>query len=464
MVDNIEVVKNVDAFVTVTTSSNVVNQKSVAIKGILSIASELADYSAVSLTLMDEDGREVSSLSESGLNLKSGDTYNFEFPKELPLTVGSENPYTIRYILDGETSSVYEGVIRDLAFQTTKRVVLEEYTGRDCQFCPLGMAAIERLESLYGESLIPVALHAYNGSDPKGANILGYAASVFQGNTAAPSGRINRRPDFTSPMASDTNKKYHMTASELPPGAANLWQDELVTEFGENAILDVDAHANAAHPGFINYTVKVKPALNLTDQNIRVLGVVLEDNIVDSQTNGIFMEDDPLIGEFGKGGLYGKATFYYYFNNVARGYWGQSANGTPRLIPATLESGKEYEVTVNQNISGIVDKPENVKMAIILIDGNTNRVINACVAKADISGVDGITDDSAAEISIGRLGSEIVVECSSEVNVAVYALDGRQLAGAGGQGSLSISLDGYKGVVIVNAVSNGTSTSKKLIM
>ena len=462
MIDNVTVVKNISTLLTVRSETNVVNKKTAPVKGVITIESELVYYKNINMTLLDADGKEISKISQGGLDLKAGDVYDFAFPQELPLKSGETNSYTIKYSLDDDNMT-YEGVIRNLTFEPYKRVLLEEYTGRDCQFCPLGLAALERLETIYGDRLIPVALHAFSGSDPKGYNILDYAAAVFMNSTAAPNGRINRRPNLAAPMYSDENNKYHLTAADVP-GTANTWQDEIVAEFAEVPILDIQLRPETGRPGFITYTATVKSALNIEDQNIRVLGLLLEDKLVDRQTSGVHNLTDPLIGEFGKGGVYGTSSFIYQFNNVARGYWGGSYNGAARLIPTKLEANKEYNVTVDMCVADIVDKPENIKMVVVLIDENTGRVINAAVEASDITGIEEIpADEMAATLEVGKVGNEIVVASAGETAVTVYGLDGRVLKTVYGHGNFSFSLEGQRGMVIVNAVSGGSSVARKFV-
>lgn len=465
MVDNIQVVKEVKSFLTVTSSTNVVDRKSTPVRGIVTVSSDLVAYNNLEMTLSDSKDNVISTIKASGLGLKNGDTYNFDFPEELPLVVGEENPFTIKYVFDDDTPSVYSGVVRDLAFEPVKRVVLEEYTGRDCMYCPLGMAALDRLESLYGSRLIPIALHCYNNSDPKGEGMTEYASAVFMGSTAAPNGRINRRPNIVAPMYSDNSGKYHMSASDVE-GSSNTWQDEIVDEFSVPAFLDLELRAVPSDdPAYVDFNVSVKSALNLEEQNLRVLGVLLEDNLLDRQVNGIYSFSDPMLGEFGQGGAYGNSTFFYYFNNVARGYWGQSSNGTPRLLPSTIETGKSYDVKINYAIPPTVESADNLRMVVMLIDEITGRVINAAVADAEISGVDDIEADLGAIAPVVyKSGSDIVVESGDDVEVSVFSLDGRLLRSAHGSSQVVIGLDGYRGLVIVNAASRAGSSSVKLMM
>ncbi|MEQ8908293.1 MAG: Omp28-related outer membrane protein [Vicingaceae bacterium] len=46
-------------------------------------------------------------------------------------------------------------------------MTLEEFTGHECIFCPLGTKEIIRLDSIYQEQLIPIAIHAGNFARPR---------------------------------------------------------------------------------------------------------------------------------------------------------------------------------------------------------------------------------------------------------------------------------------------------------
>lgn len=396
MVDDIQVVKEVNSFITITGQTNMVKQQYATIKGIMTVVSDLAEYGSLDMTLKDGEGNFISNLSATfDTPLKAGDFYNFEFSNPLPLKEGVENPYTIEYNLDDD-SMVHEGIIRNLSFQTVKRVVVEEYTGRDCQYCPLGILAMENLLERFPGQVIPVVLHAYNG-DPKGANMMSYANAVFGDSPAAPSARINRSAYAVTPMNTDSKNKYHYTSAEIPGSETLLWQDVVAQELLEPALLDVDLQPEeSSMPGYVNYTANVKSAITLADQNLRVLGVLMEDGILDTQKNALFSFEDEALGQFGKNGTLGRATFYYTFDNVARAYWGQSSNGTGRLLPSTISSGQEYPVDIELRIPSIDGlKAANLKMAVILIDENTGRVINAAVEGADITGIDDVIADEA---------------------------------------------------------------------
>jgi len=49
---------------------------------------------------------------------------------------------------------------------TMRKIIVEEFTGHLCTACPSGAREIERLDSIYGEQLIPMSIHAGSFSDP----------------------------------------------------------------------------------------------------------------------------------------------------------------------------------------------------------------------------------------------------------------------------------------------------------
>lgn len=87
---------------------------------------------------------------------------------------------------------------------TQRFMVLEEFTGHECIFCPEGTREIVRLDGIYGDQLIPVGIHAGGFAVPRGfgrkfttdfrpAGMHGedYLAE-FNPNNAYPRGMVNR--------------------------------------------------------------------------------------------------------------------------------------------------------------------------------------------------------------------------------------------------------------------------------
>ena len=470
MVDNIAVVRDLKTLITLTNKTNVVNEESVVIKGILNVLSEQETYKGLNMTLKDAAGNEISNISDPNLTLSYGELYNFEFSTALPLELGVENPFTIQYKL-GEEVTEYKGVIRDLTFEPTKRVILEKFTGRDCQYCPGGIAMLTRLEGMYGEQLIPIEIHGYNQSDPKGMNVLNYAQ--FFGFSGAPQAVINRRGHVSAPLyRSAEQNRYVATASNLSPAEAAdaaafpLWQDEIAAELSEAALMDIDIEKYDIDANTLGFKAKVRSALNLEDQNIRVFGVLLEDGLRDYQVNAYYLTDDELLGEWGKNGQFNQQTVTTWtFNNVARATWGQSYNGTAGLIPSVINSSEEYVADIKVPLpKGFVENPENLKFVVVLIDQNTGKVINANIWGNNISGVEGIGAENSDAPSISAVYGGVQIASATHAKAQVFTTSGMLLASGEGEGNFTLELNGYKGVAIVRAVNANGSVSVKLMV
>lgn len=461
MIDNVLVSRVIDSFISLTNPSNVVTLESQEIKGFLKVENPDADYSTLSLRLVDADGNTVSTIEDSGLSLKGGDAYQFAFPEELPLAAGKDNRFTIEFDLD-DHSDVYNGSIKNLTFKPVKRVVLEEFTGRDCQFCPQGLVMIELMESRFADQFIPVGLYCYNGSDPKGLGVMDYWQ--YLGMTAAPSARINRRPttmamSYINPIESYIYSKSQYPDVDLEP----LWYDEVTTELAEPTYLDISVEKASSQGSRLNYVAKVKSAINLDDQNIRVFGVLLENGISDYQQNAMYNSSDPIFGEWGLGGKLGNSVAQTIFNHIARTTWGRGFNGTSGLIPATLQPGNTYTVDISLDLPNNVEKIENCEFLVMLIDGNTGRIINAAL-DSDVSGIKEALETSLNSVSISAGNGEIRILSEEKADVQVYNSAGLLLGVASGQDEFSIRLDGYRGVAIVKvATSRGVVTRKLLL-
>lgn len=462
MIDNILVSRVIDSFVALTTPSNVIAKESQEIKGYVKVENPQADYSSLSMQLFDSEGSLISSISANGLSLKGGDAYQFEFPEALPLTIGEDNKFTIKFKLE-DYSDEYAGSIKDLVFEPVKRVVLEEFTGRDCQFCPQGHAMIERLGEMFGNSFIPIGLYCYNGTDPKGLGVMDYWS--YLGMTAAPSARVNRRPTSMSLVYVNPLDRYIYSKTEYPDADLEpLWYDDVVAELAEPTYLDISVEkTSAGNSSELTYVATVKSAVHLENQNIRVFGVLLENGLFDYQVNAMYDTSDPLLGEWGKGGALGSSVAQTTFNHVARATWGRGYNGTANLIPVTLYPGAVYSVDISLDNLQYVDKIENCEFVVILIDGNTGRILNAAT-EGDTTAIKEAVENALNSVSVAAVNGEIQVVSAEDATVQVFTAAGQLLGTAMGRDSFTINLNGYHGVVMVRVQTASGALTRKIIL
>lgn len=395
--DNIAVARQLSFLLTNRTPEVVVDADNVEVRGMVAATSEIAEYHGIKLTLKDAGGQVVSTVEDADVKLAYGDSYDFRFSTPLPLTVGQENAYSIS-LESGEENLTYDFKVADLVFQPIKKVVLEEYTGAGCGNCPLGIRAIENLQGMYSDNFIPVTLRAYE--DPLySAPAVNYAA--FLHLNAAPSGRINRG-GILSPMLQNGSQGYTFFGRGITMDdgqEAYLWADAVQNEMAVPAIAEVTfSPAYDAATGALEVPVDVRFAIDRKETSVGVFAVVVEDNLPTVQTNYFSAINDPILGEWGLGGMYGQQRVTSWRADDVTRYVvnGTSFNGTT-MDRSDFTAGETYSITLSAVLPDkTISNPENCKVVVMLIDNSTGRVINADVAHFGQSGITGVEADAAA--------------------------------------------------------------------
>lgn len=455
-VDDVQVLHNKPIRVAFTNETSVVKQTEILISGVISIDSETDTYQSLSLTLKDSEGNEIDQINETGLNLKKGDTYKFAFDKALPLTQGKVNTFTVTALCN-DTRYELIGKISNLAFEPVKRVVLEEFSGRSCSNCPLGIVAMENLLELYGDLFIPICIRTYS-DDPLGAGLSDY--TTFLGVTGAPSGVINRKG--VSYPAVSHNGDYYFTNTQLPEGQAKLWADIVADEMTTPTEADINITQLSVDEATNEFVipVSVRYALDAQNLNLNLFVVVMEDYVMGWQLNGFANIESDNLGEWSKGGKYGSVVVYDYPNmDVCRAYAGLTFNGTGGYLPQEMKAGEEYTAELRTSVPVNIEKMSNTKVVVMLIDANTGVVINAALAN-EIAAVDNIDNDE--NISVIAQNGKVVVNTSDNAQVEVYGINGMLLGTANGNGSIAI--DTPAGVAIVKVVTPNTSVVRKVLV
>lgn len=422
-VDNVKIVRD-NAFLTaITSETTVVAQESVPVSGRIIVNSPTETFSNISVKLLDADKNVIEEKAESGLSLKKDDKYDFAFTKPLPLTIGKENVFYIATQL-GEYSDEVKYTVKDLAFQPVKRVIIEEKTGIGCQFCPQGHYAWDYLSGIYGDKIIMAAYHTYSG-DQYASGMSPYA-DTFLGLSGAPTAKINRGEEVSSPMVNEVRdgKYYYMFNS--PDGSC--WADVIAKEFETDAVANLTVSAtfdNATSRVTMPYSASF--AIDMEKQNIGLFVIVTEDNLPGYQQN-YFGDKTPetVVGieEWCQGGKYGSTIVApFYQNHVARAIVGSSYYGTTGLIPATITGGDEYTGNITFDKPSVNDI-NNCSVICMMIDANTGRVINNATAKiVDPTAIDGVNADARGAVEVARYNAagQMIGSNQKGLNIIKYA-------------------------------------------
>jgi hypothetical protein len=454
-VDDIQVVHDMNYLVAIENETTVVNKESIDIYGRIDVQNPLCSYTSAYLELKDSEGNVIDTINDENVTIDKDNAYTFAFSKPLPLTVGKEQTFDLVLKL-GEDNYTFTRTITDLAFSPTKRVFLEEYAGGECQNCPIGIIAMEKLEKELPDNFIGITIRTYD-SDELSSNLGGY--SSYLGLTAAPTAMINRKV-IASPMT-ELNGNYVFNNPKNP-----LWTDIVYSELETPAVADISISAVMDEDEqYIDVPVNVTYALDKKDVNVSLFFVVVEDQIQTYQRNVFYTISDPNLGEWGAGGIYGKkAVRNYIINDIARAAIGTTFNGTQGYIPSNVQANVENTTLVQFNVPQAVSNLSNARIVAVMIDNNTDYVINAAQCPLKYSGVNAAVinnDDIDADVD---LDGNVVVNSNAEATVTVYSVSGAVIGQAHGTGKVVANTNGYKGVAIARVATDNSSKVLKLII
>ena len=182
----------------------------------------------LTLNLKAADGSVVDKMELKGLGPKPNGLYQFRFGKNLPIAASAETYYSVELVYGGRTTSVRQ-LVKNPAFQTTRRVVLEEYTGTTCGYCPrdtLSSNASPRTPAT-GSYRLPSMLTTADGSTARPHAITPVSSDLRQPRTAS----IDR---LTSLLLSAASMSLSI------PEGGRTWYDIVSERLGTYADADID--------------------------------------------------------------------------------------------------------------------------------------------------------------------------------------------------------------------------------
>lgn len=256
-----------------------------------------------------------------------------------------------------------------------RNVVVEEWTGSWCGYCPRGIVGMEYMEANYADKgFIGIAIHSSSspgaGTEPMECST--YLPFLSMYCDGFPGSIINRT------YASDPNKSdlesYFLYMSQSP----SLASVEVTGTYFDDDPFNLHAEAN------------VKFALSSDNASYRVAFVLLEDGVGPYPQTNYFSggASGPLEGWDNQGSRVNTV-----YNHVARDIF--DAFGINGSVPTKVEKGTDnrYAATLSRAHVGNID---NCHIVALLINSNTRAIENAAKAVvAHKAGVDGVENDIA---------------------------------------------------------------------
>lgn len=235
---------------------------------IISSAQTVEVGTPVTFTCTGNNGTNLSSLSTFYVNGTqiTGDTFT-------PTTAGMLNVYATHTPSGGSlltASTIQVSAFTPINFN--KRVLIEDFTGTWCQYCPRVAYAIDQVNAQTTDATI-VAIH--RGNDPY--NFSGASALESQiGLVGYPTAMLNRTTEWAFPEPSNIDQAVNLTTGANPKIGVAL----TTTTTGNTSSVQV----------------KVKFGTNFS--NLKLVVYALEDNLIYNQTNSTtyYGGGNPLVG------------------------------------------------------------------------------------------------------------------------------------------------------------------------
>ena len=293
-----------------------------------------------------------------------------------------------------------QGTLYTLEKFIERNLVVEEFTGTGCPWCPRGIVGMEKMRKNLGDRFIGIAVHQFNSSDAMYISASSYARLSFSG---APSCMIDRK-------------------GELDPyyGMAYDILDDCNAELAIPALADVTVSGRWNEDSTkVDATAFVDP---LFSETYKIEFVLIADSLSGTgsgwnqgnnyaQYNASQLPAD--LAVFANGGKYGKSTVTgLVFNDVAiASSYVNSKNGA--VLNADNTSSYTLSLPTKATLKNALKK-NNIYVAALLI-GSDGTVVNA--AKASISAY-----GSANGIET------VSTQRQTTSSQARYSLDGRRLS------------------------------------
>jgi hypothetical protein len=234
-----------------------------------------------------------------------------------------------------------------------RKILLEDYTGQGCGNCPVAAVKSKELIEIFGNRIIPVAVHAGFFADPtffNYANLSTEEGTVYDtefGNSNAgnPNGLVNRIDNDNSKVFFPTNWSSAIGGllNEIAPLTI-----QIETEFSSDRV----------------FTVSVNGAYVKTlDGNYNIIASIVEDSIIDAQH---FYKDI-------EGRTEDAIEYDYVHSHVLRG----NINGTWGSPFSAGEIKETYELTLPEYTLNSSWKKKNVAVIVYVYDVNTKEILHA---------------------------------------------------------------------------------------
>ena len=287
----------------------------------------------------------------------------------------------------------------------TRKVVVEDFTGMWCGWCPRGIAAMEYMQKHYPESFIGIAAH---------------------------DGDVLSTPDYAYVLAKYRGRPY-VLMNRTTRVNSFVPKSELERERDAGADMDVDISAVWDEgKKKISITSTTTFRLDTSEGNYALAYVLTEDGIKTTRAqNNNFAGDMTLKGVSEEAEFFmnsGQAVYDMKNNHVAIAAK-HITNGLEGIVRAPFVADKPIvHETSFDNIAQYkkIQNKDNLSVCVLLIDTSNGRIVNANKCKiqtANATGIESTTIDNKEKHVVARytINGEFISAPIKGINIVKYS-------------------------------------------
>ena len=372
---------------------------------------------------------------DASLAARSEGEFNIE---HAALEASGKHTLKVRIVsADGEADA-YEGNnsrearLLMSSVSAVKRVVMEEYTGLYCGYCPRGIVGIETMIERYPDNFIAVAKHCYSYTPDE----LKSPTYDYEISGGFPKCIIDRR-------------------WQCDPGPSNVSGYVLGAKNQGTVVgLDADAAFTSEESTQVSVDAIAQFLVDKSNANYRFAFALIENDVY--QPDGTkYTQANSYAGKSTEMGgfesLPSKAPIV--LQHVARsGY--HVKDGIEGSIPTSVSSSYPVSYRVTLDVPSTVNKPENLRLIVYILDKSTGYIENACDVAIKAGSGTGISETRATVApDLTVVDGRIVAE-GFDGQLSIYSADGTQVA----NGTLR------HGVYVVKGTSGKSKFVKKIAL
>ena len=368
-------------------------------------------------------------------------------PKRIPIVI---NLVEVNNAPLTEPCAPVEGSVTAVDRQASvpRNVVMEEFTGTWCGWCPRGMRAVELLSEIYGDRFIPIGVHyndVFESADFK--YILdNYASRGFPGCT------LNR---LTS------SDPYNGTGEHGKGDLGIAYDMDYIFELPCEARFDITHVSTDRDTRTVSVTTDATFSIDCIEAPYAVSYVVTESGLKGVQSNYYPTMNPSQVPENLRDLTQKGMQYLANIDHVGRSIEGLL--GVEGSIQAPIVKGQKQTFTHTFTLPETVENLANVHIAVLLLDTKTGEILNAQQTGLNLEVDEGISTTTAhAGMLVRAQRGALSVNAPQGATLRIYDAGGRLLRQQMCNGSLTLPLPA--GCYVVESSSAAGVQTAKVVL